>query len=37
MQQAAPRFEEPQRGQNLSVGNLGGFESLDTDDGDLPF
>ncbi len=37
MQQSAPRFEEPQRGQNLSVGNLGGFESLDTDDGDLPF
>lgn len=36
-QQSAPRFEEPQRGQSLSVGNFGGFEELDTDDGDLPF
>jgi single-strand DNA-binding protein len=36
-QAAAPRFEEPQRGQSLSVGSFGGFEELDTDDGDLPF
>lgn len=36
-QQSAPRFEEPQRGQSLSVGSFGGFEELDTDDGDLPF
>ena len=36
-QQPAPRFEEPQRGQSLSVGSFGGFEELDTDDGDLPF
>lgn len=35
--QSAPRFEEPQRGQSLSVGSFGGFEELDTDDGDLPF
>ena len=35
--QPAPRFDEPQRGQSLSVGNFGGFEELDTDDGDLPF
>ena len=35
----APRFEEPQRGQSLSVGDFGGsgFEELDNDDGDLPF
>ena len=38
-QQPAPRFEEPQRGQTLSVGDFGssGFEELDNDDGDLPF
>ena len=38
-QQPAPRFEEPQRGQSLSVGDFGGsgFEELDNDDGDLPF
>ena len=36
-QPAAPRFEEPARGQSLSVGSFSGFEELDTDDGDLPF
>lgn len=32
-----PQFEEPQRGKSLSVGDFGGFEELETDDGDLPF
>lgn len=32
-----PQFEEPQRGKSLSVGDFGGFETIDTDDGDLPF
>ena len=32
-----PQFEEPQRGNSLSVGDFGSFEELDTDDGDLPF
>lgn len=32
-----PHFEEPQRGNSLSVGDFGSFEEVDTDDGDLPF
>ena len=32
-----PQFDEPQRGKSLSVGDFGGFEAVDTDDGDLPF
>ena len=32
-----PQFEEPQRGNSLSVGDFGSFEEIDTDDGDLPF
>lgn len=32
-----PQFEEPQRGNSLSVGDFGNFEEIDTDDGDLPF
>lgn len=32
-----PQFDEPQRGKSLSVGDFGGFEEVDTDDGDLPF
>lgn len=32
-----PQFEEPQRGKSLSVGDFGGFEELEADDGDLPF
>ncbi len=32
-----PRFEEPQRGNSLSVGDSGSFDEADTDDGDLPF
>ena len=32
-----PQFDEPQKGGNLSVGDFGSFEEVDTDDGDLPF
>ncbi len=32
-----PQFEEPQRGKSLSIGDVGGFEDADIDDGDLPF
>ena len=32
-----PHFEEPQKGNALSVGDFGSFEEVDTDDGDLPF
>ncbi len=32
-----PQFEEPQRGNSLSVGDFGSFEEIETDDGDLPF
>ncbi len=32
-----PQFEESQKGGNLSVGDFGSFEEVDTDDGDLPF
>lgn len=32
-----PQFEEPQRGKSLSVGDFGGFEAVEPDDGDLPF
>ncbi|MBQ4050436.1 MAG: single-stranded DNA-binding protein [Oscillospiraceae bacterium] len=32
-----PQFDEPQRGKSLSVGDFGGFEAVEPDDGDLPF
>ncbi|MGI5893175.1 MAG: single-stranded DNA-binding protein [Candidatus Merdivicinus sp.] len=32
-----PHFEEPPKGNTLSVGDFGSFEEVDTDDGDLPF
>lgn len=32
-----PQFDEPQRGKSLSVGDFGGFETVEPDDGDLPF
>ena len=32
-----PKFEEPERGNSLSVGDFGNFEEIETDDGDLPF
>jgi len=32
-----PKFDEPERGNSLSVGDFGSFEEIETDDGDLPF
>lgn len=32
-----PQFDEPPKGNSLSVGDFGSFEEADTDDGDLPF
>ena len=32
-----PQFDEPERGNSLSVGDFGSFEEIETDDGDLPF
>ena len=32
-----PKFDEPERGNSLSVGDFGNFEEIETDDGDLPF
>lgn len=34
---APPAFEEPSKGTTFTVGDIGDFEELDTDDGDLPF
>ena len=32
-----PAFEEPPKGAAFSVGDIGDFEEIDTDDGELPF
>lgn len=32
-----PAFEEPPKGTSFSVGDIGDFEEIDTDDGELPF
>lgn len=32
-----PAFEEPPKGASFSVGDIGDFEEIDTDDGELPF
>ena len=32
-----PAFEEPPKGSSFSVGDIGDFEEIDTDDGELPF
>ncbi|MEG2597352.1 MAG: single-stranded DNA-binding protein [Oscillospiraceae bacterium] len=32
-----PKFDEPQHGNSLSVGDFGNFETVDNDDGELPF
>ncbi len=32
-----PTFEEPPKGASFSVGDIGDFEEIDTDDGELPF
>lgn len=32
-----PAFDEPPKGASFSVGDIGDFEEIDTDDGELPF
>ena len=32
-----PGFDEPPKGASFTVGDIGDFEEIDTDDGDLPF
>jgi len=34
---APPSFDEPPKGASFSVGDIGDFEEIDADDGELPF